>query len=220
VTFYIYPNTDHWFSEPDRTDAYNEAAATLAWTRTLTFLKENLNPDEPRWKKADLLNWLHDQQRQWKALLDQFGPARLEQTGMAGGHASMKDLVAHLTGWNRKLVTQIQAAQRGEWEYVTPWPATLKTDDEINAWIYEAYRGRSLREILDESQEVFSQLFATIESLPDDTQIDTVRFDDTHVFHPLWVGGQRIPAGEFFYHYRDDHAADVQAWLAVGEKPQ
>ena len=40
VTFHHYPDTSHWFFEPDRTDAYNEAAAALAWERTLAFLKE------------------------------------------------------------------------------------------------------------------------------------------------------------------------------------
>ncbi|MEZ4518617.1 MAG: dienelactone hydrolase family protein [Chloroflexota bacterium] len=40
VTFHVYPNTEHWFFEPDRTDAYNEAAANLAWERTLSFLNE------------------------------------------------------------------------------------------------------------------------------------------------------------------------------------
>lgn len=39
VTFHHYPGTGHWFFESDRTDAYNEAAAELAWARTLTFLK-------------------------------------------------------------------------------------------------------------------------------------------------------------------------------------
>ena len=39
VTFYSYPGTGHWFFEPDRKDAYNEAAAALAWERTLAFLK-------------------------------------------------------------------------------------------------------------------------------------------------------------------------------------
>jgi carboxymethylenebutenolidase len=41
VTFYSYPGTGHWFSEPDRSDAYNQAAATLAWERTLSFLKRS-----------------------------------------------------------------------------------------------------------------------------------------------------------------------------------
>ena len=39
VTFHRYPGTRHWFFEPDRRDAYNEAAAHLAWERTLAFLK-------------------------------------------------------------------------------------------------------------------------------------------------------------------------------------
>ena len=37
--FHIYPDTGHWFFEPDRTDAFNQAAASLAWDRTLAFLK-------------------------------------------------------------------------------------------------------------------------------------------------------------------------------------
>ena len=45
VTFHHYPGTGHWFFEPDRTDAYNAAAASLAWERTLAFLKNTLPLD-------------------------------------------------------------------------------------------------------------------------------------------------------------------------------
>lgn len=38
VTFYRYEGTGHWFFEADRNDAFNEAAAKLAWNRTLAFL--------------------------------------------------------------------------------------------------------------------------------------------------------------------------------------
>lgn len=41
VTFYRYSGAGHWFFEPDRREAYNQAAASLAWDRTLTFLKRS-----------------------------------------------------------------------------------------------------------------------------------------------------------------------------------
>jgi carboxymethylenebutenolidase len=41
VTFYRYPGAGHWFFEPDRLDAYNQAAASLAWDRTLAFLRDS-----------------------------------------------------------------------------------------------------------------------------------------------------------------------------------
>jgi carboxymethylenebutenolidase len=40
ATFYRYAGVGHWFFEPDRVDAYDEAAAQLAWERTLGFLKD------------------------------------------------------------------------------------------------------------------------------------------------------------------------------------
>lgn len=43
VTFHRYPGAGHWFFEPDRSQAYNQAAARLAWDRTLAFLKRPSN---------------------------------------------------------------------------------------------------------------------------------------------------------------------------------
>ncbi len=157
-------------------------------------------------KKSDLLNWLQEEYQQWEAFLDQIGLERMDQPGVAG-EWSIKDLVAHLNGWQPRLIASIQAAQRGEPEPPPPWPAHLKTDDEINAWIYESNRGRSVREVLDESHKVFQQHLAVIEDLPDNVRIEPE-------WHLVWLGDKRFPAGEFFDHFHNDHEPDVRAWLA------
>jgi hypothetical protein len=157
-------------------------------------------------QKSELLNWLQEEYQQWEALLDQIGPARMDQPGV-NGDWSMKDMVAHQYGWLPRLITRIQAAQHGEAEPPPPWPAHLQTDDEINAWIYESNHGRSVQEVLDDSHQVFQQLLDVVEGLPDDTRID-------EEWHIVWLNGQRFPAGEFFDHFHDDHEPDVRAWLA------
>ena len=41
VNFHRYVGTGHWFFEPDRAQAFNQAAASLAWERTLAFLRRS-----------------------------------------------------------------------------------------------------------------------------------------------------------------------------------
>jgi len=43
VEFHAYPDTGHWFFEANRPDAYDAAAAELAWERTVSFLKKHLS---------------------------------------------------------------------------------------------------------------------------------------------------------------------------------
>ncbi|HET6823264.1 MAG TPA: maleylpyruvate isomerase N-terminal domain-containing protein [Anaerolineales bacterium] len=83
-------------------------------------------------KKSELLDRLQEKYRQWESFLGEIDPARMEQPGV-NSDWSMRDIVAHLTGWHRHLVARVEAAERGKPEPPPPWPAHLQTDDEINA---------------------------------------------------------------------------------------
>jgi len=53
VRFHTYPGAGHWFAEVDRPDAYDEAAAALAFRRTVGFLRTQLHSSAP----APLQEW-------------------------------------------------------------------------------------------------------------------------------------------------------------------
>ncbi|MEZ4590764.1 MAG: ClbS/DfsB family four-helix bundle protein [Chloroflexota bacterium] len=159
----------------------------------------------------ELIDWLKEEQRQFQALLDEIGPARMTLPGVAA-HWSMKDLLAHLNGWHPTLIAPLQAALRGEPKPPPPWPASLKTDAEINAWIEEQNRERPLSEILAETQHHFQQLLACLQALPDDTPVVEKAYEDG-VYHYFQIGDERFIPGEFFHHFHDDHEADVRRWL-------
>ena len=158
--------------------------------------------------KAQLLKWLMEEQQKWELILAAIGEKRIAQPGV-NGDWSMRDIIAHLTGWQRWLVVRFRAAVNGQSDPTPPWPANLSSEDEINGWIYESNRMRKVRDVLEDAHDVYEQLLAILRELPDDCRIETIESK----FHVIWVKDQRFAVGEFFHHFYDDHAADVRAWL-------
>lgn len=154
--------------------------------------------------KARLLSDLRNEQAGWEELLDEIGEERMIQPGVAG-EWSVKDIIAHLTGWRRRSVGRFQAALRHEPTPPTPWPAHLETDDEINAWIYAASRDFSVSEVLRESREVFQQLVETLDAFPEADLLDPARFP--------WMEGAEPTGAAFFAHFHEEHEPDMRAWL-------
>ena len=158
--------------------------------------------------KAELLKSVHLENKQWEALLAQIGEARMDQIGVTE-QWSMKDVIAHLAGWRRRTVARLQAARRGEPTPVLPWPAHLQTDDEINVWLYEANRSRSVREVLNDSRQVFHQLMSAIDAFSEAELMDPHRFP--------WLEGNPLSADALFAHFHEEHESDIRALLARQE---
>ena len=154
--------------------------------------------------KTQLLAELNDENAYWQALLDDIGEANMTQPEVAGGW-SIKDIVAHLTGWRRRTVRRFQAMLNHEPDFTPPWPPELQEDDEINAWIYEANRDRSLADVLSDSREVFQQFLDVIAAFPDDAFQNPQRF--------AWPEDQPLSGKLAFSHFHEEHEPDMRAWL-------
>jgi hypothetical protein len=155
--------------------------------------------------KAELIEDLRGEYKQWTDLLDQIGEERMDMPGLTE-QWSVKDVVAHLTGWRWRTVDRFAAARRGEGEPSMRWPSNLKTDDEINAWIYDQNHSRPVKDVLVDSQVVFEALVAALEDLPEADLLEPQRF--------AWLEGEALTAKALFGHFHEEHEPDMRAWLA------
>jgi hypothetical protein len=159
--------------------------------------------------KAELLTWLQSEYLQWQALLAQIGPERMDQPGVSADW-SIKDIVAHLASWQRRTNARLAAALHSEPAPPPLWPAQMEAEDDINAWIYESNRERSVGAVLEESEQAFQQLLGIVTGFPDDIPIESA-------YRVVQFGEQRFSVSEFFDHFHDDHKPDLRAWLARGQ---
>jgi len=119
---------------------------------------------------------------------------------------SVKDLIAHLTYWERRAAFLLESAIDGYQEEDDIWKAG--SVDEQNERNFNDNQARPLAAVLGDSHAILQTLISLIESLPEESLADTSRFgwsqDETL--------GERI-AGETYEHIREDHWSDLQAGL-------
>jgi hypothetical protein len=154
--------------------------------------------------KKELIIDLKEENQKLQALLDQIGLAYMDQPDVAGSW-SIKDIIAHLTGWRRFTVARLIAARNGKEDSPPPWPMSLKSEYEINEWIFTNNHRRTVQEILDESNQVFREFIDAFEDLPDDILANNRSLP--------WMNGQPLSASVFFSHFHEEHEPDMRAWL-------
>src|SRR3954447_6069590 len=133
--------------------------------------------------KQQLLEQVQHEREQWEGLLDEIGLERMELPGVTGDW-TMKDTIAHMVTWWRREVALLASAQRGERAPDHPPQSQVPI---INEWIHRTNRDRPLAHILRDAQDVWQQLAERLHALPEDTLLDSGRFD--------WMQGRALGAG-------------------------
>jgi uncharacterized damage-inducible protein DinB len=164
--------------------------------------------------KERLLTTLANERARWESLLGEVGEARMMEPGVAG-FWSMKDLLAHLTAYQRTWGARI----RGEVTGVPPTPRDLYdvellpegvgtwTLDEQNEAIRAQYDPLPLPVVLAKWRETSDLLAAGVTDLSEADLTTPGRF--------VWAGDRPLAeamAGDTYGHAQL-HAADVRAWL-------
>jgi hypothetical protein len=156
--------------------------------------------------KVELIEQIQRERQEWESLLAEVGEERMEEPG-AMGEWTFKDLVAHLTGWWQREVDRLEAIQDGR-RPTTPWPAHLRDVDEINRWLYETNRNRSLADVLADASASWRRLEDGMQRFSNQELMEPGRYKEMDQ-DALGPGILR----DFTSHFRDEHEPDVRHWL-------
>ena len=150
--------------------------------------------------KTKFLEMLHTERAAWERELAKVTKAQMIESGAVGKY-SVKDIVAHITWFEREMLDMLQTRvldASNLWELP---PA------QRNEAIYKENRQRSLQDVLEKAKVVFQQLVAALETLTDEDLLDPQQFKGMPLDWVPW----KIIADNSYKHYRH-HLEDIRVW--------
>jgi hypothetical protein len=157
--------------------------------------------------KAKLLDTLREKRAQWDAALAQVPEARMTEPGVAG-EWSVKDIVAHLTFFERWYADRLHEALRGE--VYTPTEFDWMPFDERNDLVFRQNRERPLADVLAESRQAFADLLEGAQAQSEAFLIEPQQFPGAPEPLTVW----KMLCGDVYDHY-GQHIPSIESWLAA-----
>lgn len=154
--------------------------------------------------KAELLKAIHTARNEWDALIAQIPRHRMSES-VAPGAWSVKDIIAHVTEYDRWLALGLALRLQKPPQI---WLDDISLD-EFNAVLYQRNADRNPTDILLDSTQVYQDLINEVEA-----------HSEAYLFGSHRVEGvsdavipYQILKSESYGHYHD-HVPTLRAWLA------
>jgi uncharacterized protein (TIGR03083 family) len=126
------------------------------------------------------------------------------------GGWSVKDILAHVSWWERRTAGRIGAWRRGE-----EVPKLGGNIDKINARVYEENRQRPLAEVIEDFHRSFKEIMEQLDALSDEELRDK-SLKDSEGF--AWTYGRAIRdfiREDGYYHY-SEHSRQIRRHFLAG----
>jgi hypothetical protein len=161
---------------------------------------------EQTMSKARLLALIRTERKSLDAELAELDGDQMTKPGVQG-RWSIKDLMAHITVWEQRMIEWLKQALRGEVPRQLPIGMTWEDLDRWNEKTFLENRDRPLDEILAESDRSYRQAVRAVEMMPEEALIEP----DYYVWRggkPLW----EMVAANTYWHYQE-HREAIRSWL-------
>jgi len=156
--------------------------------------------------KASILDELRSKYAALAGILAPLDEAQMTTSGVIGDW-SIKDILAHMSAWQQRLLAWLYAARHNE-EPTISGPDSVEEMDRLNEQFYKENRSRPLADVLGDFRSSYLQIVEAVQALPEEDLIDPHRF--------AWSNGdslRQIIAGDTYDHYQE-HQQQIEAWLA------
>jgi len=149
-------------------------------------------------EKTQLITLLRDEFNRWEEFLAGIDEGQIIAPDRIA-HLSIKDILAHLTTWQKISVARMEAALHQHKPEYPGWPAELDPTSEdldpINAWIYNLYREQPWSDVHREWMEKYLRFLELCEAVPEKDLSDAGMYP--------WLNGYPLSAvllGSYEHH--------------------
>ncbi len=120
---------------------------------------------------------------------------------------TLKDLLAHITVWEQRMIRWLEQTVRDEVPEMLPPGMTWDDLDQWNEQTYQKHRHRDLDEVLADFELSYPQALNVVQDISEDDLIDPNRYA-WRDGRPLWV----MAAANTSWHYKE-HEDTITTWL-------
>jgi hypothetical protein len=160
--------------------------------------------DDESITKAELLTTMRERRAEFDTAVAQIPHNEMTQPG-AAGHWSVKDIIAHVTYYERWMADRMHEQLRGE-QY-TPNELDRMHFEPRNALIYEKVKDLPLDQVLGDSRSVFERLMAVVEAHSEEFLTMPQRFNEWPEPITVW----KMLRSEVYQHY-GEHVPSLLDW--------
>ena len=155
--------------------------------------------------KQDLIQRIRDERDGFGTLLSNLSEAEMV-IPLKGDGWSVKDHVAHIVVWEKRLVEWLNVIERGEVPQQLPPGMTWDDLDRWNEQTFEENRKRELNEVLADFNRFAEEVVQVVEAAPEDLLMgaDSLTWRSGS---PLW----EMVAANTFWHY-PEHRDAIKDW--------
>jgi hypothetical protein len=156
--------------------------------------------------KIEIMKLIPSEREALEGVLVRLSEEQMSQPGVENNW-SVKDILAHITDWEGRMVQWIEETLRGEAPQ-RPAPGMTWDDlDRLNEQTYLLNKDRDLRDVLADFHRSYERAYSVVEALPEEDLIDPQRFA-WRKGDPLW----HMVAGNTWEHYQE-HRESIEKWL-------